>query len=554
MLTAFFPLSSSTRYCCKGGVAAKLAWPRLFDYFTRFKLCTKLHFQLDVFAPTLSKLPIFIRPRNADKIEFEGPLLEGRESTPRLSQDCVNGDQWRDPLDSEGSEDGDVSNGKETLANEKEKSIDCSDRNDRYEFADAVRSFLPKYNVPYDNVARSIHNLRNFNDETETRSMSMVQLEVGMAVCPHEDLDQRSNSSIDSSATTSEKAATLQLVRIVNDVPIIENAEAHACGLVHGVANKRVWGSFGIDIEKTSTTASNTSLPAPSFLLRDSSLVAPFINRNANHQQLETDDCDTDHDENCKSNRKRRKGALPGKYLRPVNVRIGKILVVVHVRANPSSLPLPTLSKGRLPLHHQPIDEALQLGLRGCIVSLQSTNPDLFLTTLQLRMVERDALYVPAIASAVSRIVSKSRNRLLQSKSLSLIPKEQPCSQKANEDSKLSALTSALESKLRLAIKARQESKERHKRHKSGSVADNELDDLESVGREESLRASGETHSLSQSEALKSSSSLPSFQEHSTCKNDEYSSEASGFPMTEIVIENCATTTIDEEDTFEDCL
>ncbi len=497
-----------------------------------------------MFAPTLSKLPIFIRPRNADKIEFEGPLLERRESTTRLSQDCADGDQWKHPLDSEGSDDGNDSNSKETLANEKEKSVDCSDRNDLYEFADAVRSFLPKCNVPYENVARSVHNLRNFNDETETQRKSMVQLEVSMAVCPDEDLDQRSNSSIDSS----EKATTLQLVRIVNDVPIIENAEAHACGLVHGVANKRVWGAFGIDIEKTTTTASNTSLPTPSFLLRDSSLVAPFINRNANHQQLETEVCETDHDENCKSNRKRRKGAQ--NYLRPVNVRIGKILVVVHVRANPSSLPLPTLSKGRLPLHHQPIDEALELGLKDCIVSLQSTNPDLFLTTLQLRMVERDALYVPAMASAVSRIVCKSRNRLLQTKSLSLIPKELE-----QKDSKKSALTIALERKLRLAIKARHDkSKERHKRHKSGSLADDELDDLESVGREESLRASGETHSLSQSEALGSSSSLPSFQEHSACRDDEYSSKASGFPMTEIVIENFATTTSDEEDTFEDCL
>ena len=118
-----------------------------------------------------------------------------------------------------------------------------------------------------------------------------------MAVCPHINHSERGTDSTDSAATTSKNStseieddATLKLIRIVNGVPIMENAEAHSCGLVHGIANKSVWGSFGLDIDRTSAAASNDCSRTPSFVLRDSSLIAPFIKKNSNHRQLKIND------------------------------------------------------------------------------------------------------------------------------------------------------------------------------------------------------------------------------------------------------------------------
>ena len=238
--------------------------------------------------------------------------------------------------------------------------IDCSNRNERREFAKAVKTFWPSSNITVDNVARSVRTIRTCSDGTTlskkgTERDSTVQLEVSMAVCPDLEYDPNGDSIVESGLSPptdnlpdKTKAASLQLVRIVNDVPIIENAEAHSCGLVHGVANKRVWGSFGLDIERSTTRKSSINLSTPSFLLRDSNLIAPFINKNRNHKLLAADDHETNLDQEQKANKKRRKwGAYPSQNLRPAELRIGTILVVVHIRANPSSLPLPTLSKVR---------------------------------------------------------------------------------------------------------------------------------------------------------------------------------------------------------------
>jgi hypothetical protein len=61
-------------------------------------------------------------------------------------------------------------------------------------------------------------------------------------------------------------------------------------------------------------------------------------------------------------------------------------------------------------LNHQPIDTALQLGLRDCLRSLQRTNPALLLTPSQLRSAVREIRYIPAMALAVSRILTTHAN------------------------------------------------------------------------------------------------------------------------------------------------
>lgn len=151
-----------------------------------------------------------------------------------------------------------------------------------------------------------------------------------------------------------------------------------------------------------------------------------------------------------------------------------------------------TLFQGRLPLNHQPIDSTLQLGLRDCLVSLQSTNPTLLLTTTQLRTVEREVRYIPGIASAVSRIVCRSNNKILRRKSLKLFQK-QVCGDKEYNEQKpvkqhvsfesstveeqqqcgsddlkvgVPSLANAFESRLRLAMKIKNETMHANKRRK----------------------------------------------------------------------------------------
>jgi hypothetical protein len=320
-----------------------------------------------VFAPTLSKLPIYIRPRQVGKDQSRDlTALKKRECALEPARDYPNSDEWDDLLDGDDGEQESDNNDVEALLNTKKlKENDYADTNNitkidphRYDFVHAVQSFWPKSSIVYDNVARSVRDIRNYNHRTtpakkEEARNSGCQMEVNMVVCPRSENDEIGNSSYDSAATTSsevlsgdETAAKLQLVRIVNGVPIMESAEAHSCGLVHGISNKGVWGSFGLDIDRGTTVAPDTSSSStPSFLLRDNSLIAPFINKNLNHKQLKVDDYNSIHSHDNKAEKKKRE--RDQKDLLPANVRIGTILVVVQIRAAPSSLPLPSLSKVR---------------------------------------------------------------------------------------------------------------------------------------------------------------------------------------------------------------
>ena len=141
-------------------------------------------------------------------------------------------------------------------------------------------------------------------------------------------------------------------------------------------------------------------------------------------------------------------------------------------------------------------------------MSLQSTNPVLFLTTSKLRTVERDVRYIPGIASAVSRIVCRSTNQSLRCKSLELFPKTSTSNDKIHQESiseihqvrfgsstaeeqvherkvskiKMTLLANTFESRLRVAIKARNKfmSKKRCKRLKDDSVKGEEYHDFDS--------------------------------------------------------------------------
>jgi hypothetical protein len=66
--------------------------------------------------------------------------------------------------------------------------------------------------------------------------------------------------------------------------------------------------------------------------------------------------------------------------------------------------------KGRLPLGDPAIDSALEIGIKSCLQSLQRSNPNLFLSPLQLRETEQDVVHIPEVAAAMASIIVSSSN------------------------------------------------------------------------------------------------------------------------------------------------
>ena len=67
------------------------------------------------------------------------------------------------------------------------------------------------------------------------------------------------------------------------------------------------------------------------------------------------------------------------------------------------------------------INAALQSGLNSCLRSLQKTNPSLLLTPSQLKKTEREVIYVPTLASALSSLTLNCNDETLREKFLANI-------------------------------------------------------------------------------------------------------------------------------------
>lgn len=316
--------------------------------------------------------------------------MSHRNDQPNECATIANEESWGDLLDDDDDDDDDnhqlVEREAVSLRNDLDRgAIVTPDDDDpeRSAVFRAAKAFWPKRKIVYENVARSTRNIRLNNhggrpsdEEKGSKKLESVplQLEVYMVVCPYScEPDEQSHASsttdtitssendreIDSSEYHGQQTATLELIRIVNGVPILDSTEVHSCGLVHGVANKIVWGSFGLDVDGNTTaptalisTDTNDSSPSsytPTLRLRDSSLILPFINRNQNHRQLkDRNPSEAGNDSDPEERKKRKRNELSSQtHLLPANVRIGTILVVVQICASQSSLPLPTLSKVR---------------------------------------------------------------------------------------------------------------------------------------------------------------------------------------------------------------
>ena len=417
----------------QGGLTARLAWPRLANYFARFGLCWGISCSLEVMAATLTNVPLFVRPpreqqrqRLQQQTQQQQLLLEAAVSSSQAHEptsqeaqedEAKEEENWGGVFDDQEEEEahGDatcirsplqdttrsitnaattkaatVSPAEAMIPNDKLTAV--KDKDDSSETTKDIHRAVEVYlghSVDPANLARSRQPIRignhHYHHQSKTkkkrsrRLYTGPSLEVTLIVCGvrEEETRQQQDQEADHLGSDGEDEdlsvaptapptdATMTIVRMVNRIPLLDGAEANSCGLVQGILQKRrVWNSFGLEVSSTgfhkqrSTddyryNEEETRLQVPTFQVRDSEQVLPFL-RNANHSLLEDpfandgDDTESDNDddvdvEDLFTRKRRRKTGR--KWLLPARVRLGNILIMVQIDAEPSQLPLPTLSK-----------------------------------------------------------------------------------------------------------------------------------------------------------------------------------------------------------------
>ena len=556
-----------------------MAWPRLAEYFARFRLSLGIPCSLEVMATTLSRLPLSVRPpqeeqsslrrlsisssqNNNDRYDQEDTTNPQKDEDKKDTENADHNDEelWGNGFEDDQEQDDenenrDTARGNQSsqVASQSQRST-SSNRNSnnraaivspllvdhqqqqqqqqtarlqtqhskeqqkeemRKNMHRAVELYLGRP-VEFANVAHSKQPIRVRSNTTRTDNNSTrqrtrkrtgnngPQLEVSFVVIgpsaqdssDNDDEQEEDDSTTSRSGNTfgaAEKesryssggdsdeddesnrhsgrnndnipvCATMMMIRMVNQIPLLDGSEASSCGLIQGLLlKKKMWNSFGLEVSSNglllhrrhAVGGKEKSIPQlPTFQVRDSDQVAPFF-RSTNHsvfQEDSTSDEESEEDEDSQngfeegypSRRKRRRNRRK-KLLLPAQIRLGNILVIVQIDAEPSSLPLPTLSKvcflfsialfpnlhdrfsftytkscplpsfllllkGRLPTDNSAIDKAFEVAILECLRSLQKTSPELLLTAQQLKKVERDARYVPAVASSLATIIAKSKN------------------------------------------------------------------------------------------------------------------------------------------------
>ena len=325
------------------------AWPRLAEYFARFQLSRELHCSLEVLAPKLSLTPLFVRS------SLEREKRWGR--SPEKQGKADGEEEWTEDMAETNSDD---SSADASTPHHIEQEKDAEERQ---KTVVAVSAFL-KRTVELKNVARSLQNI-GFK---RGRGVCPT-LEVSLIVCgpqsnhqdspPSESTRQRGPSQSDEDHTIEVPSARLTMIRMVNRVPLLDGAEAAACGLVQGVSSMQcVWSSFGLEVLHGKGARSPTS-HSPTFLVRDSENVRPFFERKTTHRLYDEAESLTSDDESsasvsqrADSESKKRKRNAAAPFMLPAHLRLGDILLIIQINSDPKSLPLPTLSKVSLSFFH----------------------------------------------------------------------------------------------------------------------------------------------------------------------------------------------------------
>ena len=158
------------------------------------------------------------------------------------------------------------------------------------------------------------------------------------------------------------------------------------------------------------------------------------------------------------------------------------------------------------------INAALQAGLNSCLRSLQKTNPSLLLTPSQLKKTEREIIYVPTLASALSSLALNCNNASLRKKYLTnfgfaedgnghFTPEQEDIPSKQTQDN----LADHLESKIRRSLQTYEEERKNDARAKQRSARqtksvtqsqDAERDNAHDDNDDESISISSSQHDL----------------------------------------------------------
>lgn len=439
------------------------AWPRLAEYFSRFQLSLGLRCSVEVKAPTLATIPLFVRSQ--------------QERLDKWMTSIQNTSWNEDMAGGEGASSNEDDSDPSDESTPKQQSKKCKDDKTREQIQIAASAYLRK-SIQLRNVAHSEQSIRH-----PAAKGRYPKLEVDLVVFrPNENVsDEESDSDSDHGVSFENRTATMAVIRMVNRIPLLDSAEAAACGLVQGIlTSSSTWKSFGLHVTRTNERARKVLQQGrtfvPYFSVRDSDHVAPFFVRgihdrfeDAQDSEIENElDSDRDFDQRQQEKKRKRK-SVKQMLLLPAHLRLGNILLLVQINADPTTLPLPTLSKGRLPLNDESIDKALERGITACLRSLQITNPTLLLTTHQLKTTVRDIRYIPSVAAALACIACKSKNVKFQevileaAKGWELVDKEL-AENDVHVALRVASLGPALERRLRLVCTNTTKDKKERKR------------------------------------------------------------------------------------------
>jgi|AntRauTorckE5430_2_1112549.scaffolds.fasta_scaffold03504_3 hypothetical protein len=414
-----------------GGIGASEAWPRLAEYFARFQLSLGLKCSLEVMAPSLSRLPLFIRPpteelkKTQDKEncfipKFSSPpkvIQQPREEEPgngTTDEETKGSKDFYDFLDNhQCTPDNKEMQNSGLVESNHTKNIDKNDLDTedngcileledvfispskspdrrrgpavrrieisarklqedvnlerRIQMQNSVGAYLKKP-IELANVAHSSQKIRR-SDVIDTKMAdSAPTLDVDIIISAFDEEEKAFYSEEgndraipnDGCSEIDRSKAKIMLIRMVNRIPMLDSAEASACGIVRGLQHKSLWNSFGLEIaivqSLSGTGEGNKSmfeaLHVPTFSLGDSAHVAPFFTMNNTHTLLSDDESshseDDDHsfpghEQSTAATRKRKRNRKMS--LKPAGLRLGNFLIIVQLNAKSLELPLPTLSK-----------------------------------------------------------------------------------------------------------------------------------------------------------------------------------------------------------------
>lgn len=424
-----FTLFFSYSYFAKGGNTARCAWPRLAEYFARFKLCLGLPCTVEVLTPILSRTPLLVEPpwcqkHSNDRVGF---TFSNSPEDSRV-QNLKNESDFEEDDEIDSKENRVNGRSMERLIKTESEII----INERRAIWQASQVFLGRP-VELMNVSHSITpietNVSNRRKKRKTESSlvdsntSKPMIRVSLVVCgppeesafeydelelqkydlEHENYFATKRASVPESQTNAVSSASMSLIRMVNNIPILDSCEALACGLVQGVLSKKnLWNSFGLELNvmPVDNSEMTETLRTPTFDIIDSEQVAPFFKQGV-HKMLETD-FKTIDDKLSSQNEKYHKsqaiesidsrmfssGHVPEpsmlKYQRkllPASLRLGNVLLIVQINSRPTTLPLPTLSKVRFLYINFSLQHLCYLFTKNLtiayvrVVSLQRTQP-----------------------------------------------------------------------------------------------------------------------------------------------------------------------------------